>query len=438
MTEVDELRRRLAALEQENAELRAPEKPAARHGRGRTVFAVALIAIGLMLAPVAALGTWARMQLVDTDQFVATFAPLAEDPDVQAYVADEVTVAINAQVDTDELIGNVFDGVRDLGLPPRADAALGLLEAPAAQGVQSLISDAVGQVVASPAFADVWESALRVTHERAIAIIQGDPAAALQLAEDGTLSLQLDVVVEKVKEELADRDIGIAEMIPEIDREIPILQADALVLVRTIYTVAVAAGFWLPWVVLALLIAGVSIARRPLRALTWTSGLFAVAFALLATGIGIGRVFFIGAVSPSIMPAATASALFAQLTLLLQSTAVALAVLGVFVAIGSWLAGSTRPARALRTATSNGTSALRAAGDRHGLSTGRFGELVERGRSVILIAVAAIGVLLLFANRPPTMGGVIGVVVGVAVVFAVVELVRRPVTPADSGAEDTR
>lgn len=436
MTEVDDLRLRVADLERENERLRAPDTPRPSRGRARTTIAVVLIVVGLLLAPVAALGTWARLQLVDTDRFVSTFAPLAEDRAVQAFVADEVASAINAQVDVDELVREVFDGVRELGLPPRADAALRLLEGPAAQGLETLIADVAAQVVASPVFAEVWESSLRLTHERALAIIQGSPGTALQLAEDGTLSIDLGVVADKVREELAARGIGIADLIPEIDRDVPILQADALVLIRTVYTTAVATGFWLPWVVLALLVAGVSIARRPLPALAWTAALFAVVFALLGVGLGIGRVFFVGAVSPSVMPEAAASALFVQLTSLIQSTAVALAALGALIAIGSWLAGPGRRARMLRGAATQGSNALRAAGERHGLSTGRFGEYVERWRPAILVVVAVVGALLIFLNRPPTLGGVVGVVLGVAAVFLIVELVRRPAASAVAGVDD--
>lgn len=426
MNEADELRRRVADLERENERLRSTSASRSGGDWARTAIAVVLIAVGLLLAPVAALGTWARLQLVDTDRFVSTFAPLAEDPEIQAFVSDEVTTAITTRINVPQLVGEVFDGVRGLDLPPRAETALGLLEGPAAQGVQTLIGDVVDQVVASPAFAEMWEGSLRLTHERAVAIIQGDPAAPLQLAEDGALSLQLGVVAVRVKEELADRGIAIADLIPAIDRSIPILQADALVLVRTVYTIAVAAGYWLPWVVLLLLVSGVAVARRPMNALAWTAALFALLFALFAAGIGIGQSFFIGAVSPAVMPESAAAALFAQLTELLQSTAIALAVLGALVCFGSWLTGSTRTARAIRGAARQGADAVRAAGERRGLSTGRFGDLVERWRPAILIVVAAVAILLIFVNRPPTLSGVIGVVFGAAAVFLVVELVRRP------------
>ena len=70
--------------------------------------------------PVSIVGAWARVQLADEDAFVATLAPLVDDPAVQAMIIDESMEAINAQVDFQEITASVFDGIADLGLPPRA------------------------------------------------------------------------------------------------------------------------------------------------------------------------------------------------------------------------------------------------------------------------------------------------------------------------------
>ena len=53
-------------------------------GRGWTVLAVVLIVLGCVMAPLAVVGGWAKSTLTDTDNFVATYAPLAHDPEVQA------------------------------------------------------------------------------------------------------------------------------------------------------------------------------------------------------------------------------------------------------------------------------------------------------------------------------------------------------------------
>lgn len=422
MSEIEDLRERLRALELENEALRRPR----RRISARSIIAGIVLVVAVLLAPIAAMGTWARLQLVDADRFVATFAPLAEDPDVQDFVADQVTAAIDEQVDLDAVVGELFDGLRALDLPPRATAALGLLEAPAASGLSSLIDGVVHDVVSSQQFADIWAETFRFTHERAVAILQDEPGTALELSDDGVLSVDVGAVVERVKEALAERGAGVADLIPVIDRTIPVVQADALVLVRTVYQIAVTAGFWLPWVVLGLVVLGVLLAVNRPRALFWTSAGFAVVFFLLAAGMGVGRGFFVSAVSPSIMTAAAAESLFDQLTALLGSTIVALALVGVLIALWAWLAGSSRSALTVRRVTESGFGALRDAAEARGISTGRFGRAVDRYRGAILIAGMAIGVLILLATRPVTFGAVLGVALGVLVLTILVELLRRP------------
>lgn len=422
MGELDDLRARVALLEQENETLRAPRRrPAAR-----SVVAGIVLGVAVLLAPIAAIGTWARLQLVDADRFVATFAPLAEDPDVQDFLADQVSAAIDEQVDLEAVVGELFDGIRTLDLPPRAESALKLLEAPAASGLSSLIDGVVRDVVSSEQFADIWAQSLRVAHERAVALLQNSQDTALQLADDGVLSLDLGVVVERVKATLAERGVGFADLIPVIDRSVPIAQADALVLVRTVYQLAVAAGFWLPWVVAGLLVVGILLARNRPRALFWTSAALAAAFLLLAAGMGIGRTFFLGAVSPSIMSAAAAASLFDEVTSLLASTIAALALVAVLVAVWAWLAGTSRPAVRARTLFEDGFAAMRGAAERRGVTTGRFGAVVDRYRGPILVAGLVLALLLLIVTRPVTFGAVIGVTVGLLVLVVLVELLRRP------------
>lgn len=427
MSELDDLRARVLLLEQENENLKTQTRET-RHRRrvGRSILAGVVLAVAVLMAPVAAMGTWARVQLVDADRFVATFAPLAEDPDVQEFVAGQVSTAIQESVDLDAVVADVFDGLRELDLPPRAVSALGLLEAPAASGLTSLVDGVVRDVVASDQFADIWAQSLRFAHERAVAILQNSPDTALQLADDGVLSIDLGLVVERVKTALTERGVGFADLIPQIDRTIPIAQADALVLVRTVYQIAVAAGFWLPWVVLGLLIVGVLVARDRPRALLWTSIGFAVAFLLLAAGMGIGRQFFLGAVSPAIMPAAAAEALFDEVTALLSSTIVALALVGVLVAVWAWLAGSHRSAVAVRGVLDSGFSAVRGTWERRGLSTGRFGLGVDRFHGPILLAGMLLALLILITTRPISFAAVAGVTVGLVVFTILVELLRRP------------
>ena len=449
-TDTGALRVRVAELEAENRQLKKAQAKLDSDGRDsskgrlRAGAAVILVLIGALLAPVAVIGTWARAQLVDTDRFVQTFAPLAQKPEVQSFVAKEVTNGIEQSVDIDAMVSELFAGIAQLDLPPAAAQTLPLLEGTAANGVRSLIGSGVETVVESPQFAGVWETTLRETHRRAIALIQGDPNSMLQLSDDGTLSLSLATMISAVKTALSDQGIGFADAIPVIDRTVPILASDSLVLVRTLYQVAVTVGFWLPWVALVALIAGVLVARKRTRALSWAGISVAASLLLLSAGVGIGKFAFMGAVSPLIMPAATAEVLFAQLTELIASTLIALITLFVLIAVGAWLAGASRLAVATRGALESGFAAIRRAADRRGLGSGSVGRFVERWRSAILVLTVTVGVFVLFMIRPITFAGVLATLVCVVLALCVAEVLRRPSdasvradidAPADSGAE---
>ncbi|MFK4728602.1 hypothetical protein ROT00_02855 [Agromyces mediolanus] len=454
-----DLEARIAELEAENRELRSRETVRDADGedtadaatgrrrtpgRWRSVVSGILVVLALLLTPVALLSSWARLELVDTDRFVATFAPLAEDPEVQAFVADTVTGIIEDQVDIPQLTSQVFDGIRSLDLPPKAADALSLLEGPAAQGLQSLVAQTVSQVVSSDAFADTWATALRVSHRQAIAAIQGDPNAALEIGPGGQLSVQLGPIIETVKQQLVDRGVGFASAIPVVNQSIAIAQADSLVLVQTVYALAVAVGTWLPWVVLAMLVGGVLLARNRPRAFVWTAAGFALVMATLAAGVGIGRLFFVGTVSPSIMPAGAAGALYEQIIELIRSTIVAGLVLGILTAVIAWWAGPFRPARALRRFSNAMFAAIRRAAAKYGVTTGAFGIALDRFRSAIYLVIALIAVVVVLLGRPLTTGLVVTTVLLALLAILLVELLRRPaeerepVAPDGAGDADDR
>ncbi|WP_406246691.1 hypothetical protein ACI7YT_15505 [Microbacterium sp. M] len=424
-TDTAALQAKIAALEAENDSLRAA-KPRRKRVHGRSIIAGVLLIVAVLLAPIAVLGAWARVQLVDTDRFVATFAPLAESPQVQSYISDQAMVAIDENLDIQGIVDDLADGLTQLDLPPRAESAIQLLTVPAAQGIHGLIENAVDKVVTSDVFADVWETTLRETHSRAVAIIQGQEGTALTLSDDGTIAIDLGVVVGKVKDYMIENGFGFAEAIPTIEKSIPVATAESFGLIRTLYQVATAAGYWLPWVVLGLLVAGIALSIKRSRAVVATGAGLTIAFLALLGGLGIGKQFFIGAVSPSVMPSGTATVVFDQVIELMNSTLVALTVLALIITVGAWFAGPWRPARKLRQIGQDAENTLRRTAERYGLSTGGFGAFVDKAASALRVIIVLGAVAILFLSRPITIGGVLWTLVGVIVLLLLVEVLRRP------------
>ena len=108
---------RLQLLETENARLRAvatvplaaPVAPRPRRKVGRSTAAVVLILIGALLAPVAVVGSWARGLVVDTDRYVDTVAPIAQDPLVQSAVSNRITLAVVDALNVEQLTTQAVD-----------------------------------------------------------------------------------------------------------------------------------------------------------------------------------------------------------------------------------------------------------------------------------------------------------------------------------------
>lgn len=440
----DALLRRVEDLESQNARLRQDPPPEGtdgpglhEHSGGRqrragwTVLATVLIVLGALLAPPAVVASWARLVLTDTDRFVATYAPLINDPEVQAYITDETLAVINQQVNVPELTSDAIDGVISLGTGPAATDALNLLKGPAASGLQSLIQSGVSRFVASDPFADVWETALRASHTQFVSLMDNDPDAVVTVGNDGTIGIQLGPIVEAVKGALVAQGIELANQIPAVDRTIVVAQADALPSIQVAYGLAVAAGVWLPWVALLLLTAGVLVARRRSVALIAAAVALALAMVLTLAAVAVGNILIVAAVDPATLPPDIATLLYGTLTDDVRTTSVAVLVLALVIAAVAWLAGPFAVPRRLRGLATDQAGRIRAAAERRGITTGRAGRWIYNQRVLLHVAVAVIAAAVVLFVRPLTPALTIWTLVIAAVVVGLLEVLQRPTeTPA--------
>ncbi|HEU5486600.1 MAG TPA: hypothetical protein VFU98_16935 [Microlunatus sp.] len=423
----DDLRSRVAALEAENAALRAGEHPPGRRRRrSRTVLATVMIVLGVLLAPVAVVTGWAQWTLTDTDRFVATYAPLADDPAVQDYVVDQTMTLIDQKVDFDRLTADLVDGLVSLGTGPRATSALRTLQGSVADGLRSQVRDGVTAFVSSEKFATAWSDALRVGHQQFAATMQNDPSALATISADGSLGIPLDPIVERIKDDLVARGVTLAERIPSVNRSIVLVQSDVLPQVQIAYAATVALGTWLPWIVLALLIGGVAVANRRHRALLAAAAGFAGTMLVLALAIAAGRVAVVAAVPANVLPGSVSTLFYDAVTASMQSTAVAAAVLGVAVAVVGWLAGPFRAPTRLRGLYLDGVQQLRATAEQRGVTTGRFGDWVHRRRTLLLALIAVVAGVVLVAGMPVSVSLVGWTALWSTLAVVVLTVVERP------------
>ncbi|MEZ3159789.1 hypothetical protein AB1K54_04490 [Microbacterium sp. BWT-B31] len=447
-SEIDDLRAEIAALRADNDRLRTggtlpvtPITPAAPGGASRAnkrdgwralVSAVCIVIAGI-LVPISIVATWTRTQLVDEAAFVQTFAPLADDPDVQALIIGEATAAIEDSLDIESFTNDLFDGIATLDLPPAALRALDLLRQPAVSGIQSLIDTTVTRVVESDAFADVWERALQVSHRALVATATNDGTGAVTIDQAGTLGIQLGPIIEELKQRLVDQGITFAASIPPVTHTIVLVQSEALALVGTIYSLAVTVVWWLPVIALALLVVGIVVARRRFTALLGTGVAILVGAGLLWIGLDSGRII-VSLSAPQLgLPPRALDAAYAMITAAMRDTTIVITFLGAVIALAAWLGGRWAPARRVRALSGSLTSRARAGLARWGLDTGSFGDWMHRQRVLVRLMIVVLAVLLLIALRPLSVSDIVLTVVLALIVWLCAELLQREADETAAG-----
>ena len=150
---------------------------APRTGGWRFAASIVLLVVAILTTPMVLVGAWVRAQITDTDRYVDTVAPLADDPQVQQYVADELAAAFNSNVDLNTLVTD------------QLPAELQALGPTITRGIQGFVAAAANRFTASPAFKTIWVEANRAAHDVVVRLLTGD-REALEL-NDGQLTLDL-------------------------------------------------------------------------------------------------------------------------------------------------------------------------------------------------------------------------------------------------------
>jgi len=187
-----------------------------------------LALLACLLLPVALLSTWTATVVGDTDSYVDTVAPLAEDRDVQDAAAEKMVDLVDEQI--------------SLG-PARPTVKRAAL---------------VG--VEGPSFPPVWQAANRAAHRDLVRILEDDRA-------EGDATIRLGGLVSSIAESLGPSPL--ASTVAELDPTFVVASSEELEQAREGYTVLETLGAWLPLVWVVLVVLALLVARRRRRTGLW-------------------------------------------------------------------------------------------------------------------------------------------------------------------------
>ena len=254
-----------------------PAKTGSSLGRaGRWTGAVAIMVIALVLTVTSIVAVFARNQILNTDRYVATMAPLATDPVIQAAISNRISNEVLARVDLKGLATQATDWLTSQGAPDAVKSLVG----PAVNAAESFVRSEISKIVHSSQFATIWDAANRAAHSALVAVLTGAKTGAVVSSGD-TVSINLGPLLAAVKQQLIADGFGLASKIPAVSAQFTIFESDKLPKLRSTVRLLNDVATWLPWITLAIIIGAVFTAPNRRRGII-LAGLF-IALGLLIT-----------------------------------------------------------------------------------------------------------------------------------------------------------
>ena len=205
--EVERLR---SEREQLEARVETLESKPQKRRRLRRVFTPILVVLSILVFTVTVPAAWGARTVLNTDRYVATVAPLADDPAVQASIATKLTDQVFSALDVE---GTLSDALGALG--ERATVLAG----PLTTAVKGFVRDQVQTIVESDAFRAFWVRANTFVHTQVLALLRGEDGD-LTVRQGKVLLNLLPLVnlalgsIQQVASDLVGRDVTLPTIEP--------------------------------------------------------------------------------------------------------------------------------------------------------------------------------------------------------------------------------
>jgi hypothetical protein len=362
-----------------------------RRSTGRSIAAAICLVLAALLTTPAAIAYWGQRTLTDTQRYVDTVGPLVDSPEVQDAIATTVSDAIEKQVDVEAILNNVFAGV--ITDRPRLQQLIG----PLAGAINGLIDREVRAFVASDAFADIWVRVNTRAQQALVRVLEGDESGAVSVQGD-QIVLDVSDVISQVQQRLVDRGLTIVENIPipDVDKQIVLLDSPQLKQAQTIYAFTNPVARWLILVVAVLYLAALVLSSRRPRMTVIIGAVLAANALLVAFSLSVGRQLFINELAGTVFGPAS-SVFYDTLLAYLERGWKVFLWLGVILVVVGWFTGSNTSGTAVRSTVAGGLEAI---GARLAVGpVGGAGRWVAANARWLRVAVGVLGaVVLLWGN----------------------------------------
>jgi hypothetical protein len=421
----------------ERAELRRLRREeAARGGRrgvrvSRWIGAVVVLMVAAVLGSLAVVATYLRSEVLDTNTYVETVAPLGSDPTVRTAVAARLADEIVVRSDVEGLANQLADRLVTEGAPARVTDLVG----PLVGGLKSFLNTKLSELMATPRFEQAWQNINRVGHQGLVTALTGGQGQIVS-SEGDTVTVDLGELLTLAKQQLVAEGFGVFGKIPDVSIPYTLVESDQLPKVRTYTKLLNSIGTWLPWVALALLVAGVLLAPNRRRAIVLGALLLAAMGAVVLGVITVARTYYVDNLPPEVRSPEAAEAVITTVLRYLVASLQTLIVAALILAVAALLAGPSAVAVGFRRLVNRGLDALAVLLRRAGTWVVRTGQAVAAAAQPLRIGIVVLAVVLLIAANRPGIPAVLWTTAAVLLVLVVLEVFVRagPRRPGAGGA----
>ena len=295
--------------------------------RWRRIASWVLVVLACLLAVVSVMVVFARNQLLNTDAYVSTMAPLATNPAIQTQIATRVSDGLVARTDLSQRVKNA--------LPSKA----GFLVTPITSEVHNATYSVALKLVQSPKFEQLWVAVNRASHKQLVTVLTGSSAGSVS-TKGGKITVDLSKVEATVKQKLDAQGITVFDKVPAVKGlNYVLFQSNDLVRIQRLVKFLDKLAIVLPIITLLCFAGVVALTRNRRKGLVRAAGGLALSMALILVLIAVGRNQYITGLKPPQSPEA-ASAVIDTVTSNLRAAVRIILIVAALVAVFAVVAGN--------------------------------------------------------------------------------------------------
>ncbi|HMD45655.1 MAG TPA: hypothetical protein VKG43_05825 [Acidimicrobiales bacterium] len=304
-----------------------------RHLVRRTVAWILVVLVSI-LVPLSVVTVWAVRTVTNTDRYVATIGPVAQQKVVTDYIALEITNKLFDSLNVQKSIENV--------LPKKASA----IAAPVTTQLKGFTNTRVSELLHSQYFATFWNNANRKLHATLVDYLTGKKVPAVTRLK--SVGVDLTPVVDKAVKKLDAKGVTFFDPLQNKLHhalQFTLLDQQQVKKVQTLFRAVKSLGWLLPLITLILLIIAVAVAVDRRKTLLRAAVGSAIAIVVFIAVFLVGKTYFINHAKA---PSDVTDALWSTVTRFLHDGLVITLIVAVVLAIILWFIGPSRPAVWLR------------------------------------------------------------------------------------------